>query len=97
MKTIVSLCLLMLISLANAKNINIAYHNTHSTQQTMSMDKDTDCCPEGIHISCGFTMTTNTATVVLQEVVNSMSLATPVFKVFYTSFIAKIPTPPPTV
>ncbi|AYQ56087.1 hypothetical protein THERMOT_134 [Bathymodiolus thermophilus thioautotrophic gill symbiont] len=99
MKFIISLCFLMLISLASAKDMNVMDKNMHSMQQTTMQfaDKSADCCSENIHISCSSVVAIDVLTIFSQKIINSMHLSVPVFEASYSSFIAKTPTPPPTV
>jgi hypothetical protein len=91
----------MLISLVNAKAINVADKNTdlmqHKHTTMLSVNKSMDCCSEGVHISCSIVIAINVPVVFSQEVINSMRLPMSVFEASYASFISKILTPPPIV
>lgn len=105
MKLILPLCLLLLISLANAQTaqtintFDTKNQHQHYVEKTMnmSMNENMDCCSEGVHINCSSIVAINISTIFSQKTINDINLSTSIFEVSFTSFVATIPTPPPTV
>ncbi len=93
--------------MANAQNLSADGQHKHLQSAVISTAasgvintasiSNMDCCSEGTHVNCTAFTPINIPANWHQEIANNFSLSMPIIEAYYTSFIFKIPTPPPAV